>query len=71
MIVFDHGCMLCKCTGGSDLQMTRRYKILIHWMPIVKQIIAQDSLEALENLYKNENLVSRSEGHTSELQSPC
>ena len=51
--MFDHGCMLCKCTGGSDLQMTHGYKILIHWMPIVKQIIAQDSLEALENLYKN------------------
>ena len=33
--------------------MTRGYEILIHWMPIVKQIIAQDSLEALEILFKN------------------
>ena len=36
----------------SDLQMICGYELLLHWMPVVKQIIAQDSLEAMEDLYR-------------------
>ena len=33
--------------------MIRGYELLLRRMPVVKQIIAQDSLEAMEELYKN------------------
>ena len=37
----------------SDLQMIHGYELLLHQLPVVKQVIAQDSLEAMEGLYKN------------------
>lgn len=41
------------CCAISDLRMIRGYELLLRRMPVVKQIIAQDSLEAMEELYKN------------------
>ena len=38
---------------ASDLRMIRGYELLLRRMPVVKQVIAQDSLEAMEELYKN------------------
>ena len=41
------------CCAISDLQIICGYELLLCQMLVVKQIIAQDSLEAMEELYKN------------------
>ena len=48
-----HGIGQLRNIGNSDLRMIRGYEHLLRRMPVVKQVIAQDSPEALEELYKN------------------